>query len=347
MIAQASTPISTEWTVAGYWFKGLLQTASKLGLSRERVFGESGLAHSSHGALDSHYPMADLFRLAQVIRMMSNDADIGIQYCMSTHICDFGVLGMAAHCTANLREAWDVLYRFSHLSMNSGRAQFLNEGPTVTFRWYPYSRSLISDRFFVDAVVSGWVHRSRQLSGYPIQPLQVTLSYARTRMSDLFRNTYSDNVTFEQPFNSMTFKAEDLDRAVVYANSDLKGELLKYATQTLRRLRSKRPLSERLENHLKESLLDGQASIQNVAKQLNFSTRSLQRKLSHENASFNEILTSVRHELALRYLQDRRLSTQDIALLLGYNQASTFSTAFKEWTSVSPSSYRHRTLDVE
>lgn len=289
--------------------------------------------------------MADLFRLAQVIRMMSNDADIGIQYCVSTQICDFGVLGMAAHCTANLREAWDVLYRFSHLSMNSGRAQFLNEGSTVTFRWYPYSRSLISDRFFVDAVVSGWVHRSRQLSGYPVKPLQVTLSYARTRMSDLFRNTYSDNVSFEQPFNSMTFKSEDLDRAVVYANSDLKGELLKYATQTLRRLRSSRPLSERLENHLKENLRDGQASVQSVAKQLNFSTRSLQRKLSHENASFNEILTSVRHELALRYLQDRRLSTQDIALLLGYNQASTFSTAFKEWTSVSPSSYRRRTLD--
>ena len=70
------------------------------------------------------------------------------------------------------------------------------------------------------------------------------------------------------------------------------------------------------------------------------SERTLQRKLSNEDTSFNEILSNVRHELALQYLQDERMGIQEIALQLGYNQVCSFSTAFKAWTGMNPSAYR-------
>lgn len=71
--------------------------------------------------------------------------------------------------------------------------------------------------------------------------------------------------------------------------------------------------------------------MQHSARQLHMSERPLQRKLSNEDTSFNEILTNVRHELALKYLQDERMGIQGIALQLGYNQVCSFSTAFKAW----------------
>lgn len=334
--------VSPEWTVSGYWFQGLLETAVCLGLDPDRVFTETRLPPAILCNLDEHRPVAEMFLLVDVIRSRSNDSDIGIHYCIHAHTCSFGVLGMAAYTANHVREAWGILYRFSHLAMNAGRAEFFDEGATVSICWYPYSRSLVEGRFFVDAVVSGWVHRSSQLAGRRIRPLAVSLTYPQTRMSRVFVDTYTENVAFGQPYNCMTFRKEDMDRPVLYGNRDLNSSLMEHANRALLRLRSRHSLSERLKNHLKGHLDGGEVSIQDVAGQLHMSERSLQRKLMHENTSFNEILNSVRHELALRYLSDPHLSAQDIALLLGYQQSSSFSTAFKGWTGSSPTAYRER-----
>jgi AraC-like DNA-binding protein len=69
-----------------------------------------------------------------------------------------------------------------------------------------------------------------------------------------------------------------------------------------------------------------------VARQLGMSVRSLTRHLAQEGTSFGEILDRLRHRLALRYLEDRRISVQQIAWLLGYSEIGAFNHAFKRWT---------------
>jgi len=38
-------------------------------------------------------------------------------------------------------------------------------------------------------------------------------------------------------------------------------------------------------------------------------------------------------------------SVTDIALSLGYNDTGSFTKAFKQWTELSPTEYRHRNAD--
>ena len=49
-----------------------------------------------------------------------------------------------------------------------------------------------------------------------------------------------------------------------------------------------------------------------------------------------------RQELALSYLGQRDLSLTDIAFLLGYQDQSAFTHAFKEWTGGTPGGYRDK-----
>jgi AraC-like DNA-binding protein len=80
--------------------------------------------------------------------------------------------------------------------------------------------------------------------------------------------------------------------------------------------------------------------VDDVARSLGMSKRTLARKLSDEGLNFTEILHQLRRDLAVRYLDDRKLHISKIAWLLGFNEVSAFTHTFKRWTGKAPSQMR-------
>jgi AraC-like DNA-binding protein len=80
--------------------------------------------------------------------------------------------------------------------------------------------------------------------------------------------------------------------------------------------------------------------VDDVARNLGMSKRTLARKLSDEGLNFTEILQQLRRDLAVRYLGDRKLHVSKIAWLLGFNEVSAFTHTFKRWTGRTPSETR-------
>jgi AraC-like DNA-binding protein len=70
------------------------------------------------------------------------------------------------------------------------------------------------------------------------------------------------------------------------------------------------------------------------------SRRTLARRLSDEGLNFTDILQRLRRDLAVRYLGDRKLHVSKIAWLLGFNEVSAFTHAFKRWTGKTPREMR-------
>jgi AraC-like DNA-binding protein len=52
--------------------------------------------------------------------------------------------------------------------------------------------------------------------------------------------------------------------------------------------------------------------------------------------TFSEVLESLRADLARQYLSDPDLSISRISWLLGYQEVSAFTHAFKRWTGKTP-----------
>ena len=98
--------------------------------------------------------------------------------------------------------------------------------------------------------------------------------------------------------------------------------------------------SARVRSALTELLPGGACGIEDVAEKLGLSKRTLQRKLSDENTTFQQQLNSTREMLAIHYLRNTDISTNDIAFLLGYQEINSFLRAFAIWTGKNISEYK-------
>lgn len=91
-------------------------------------------------------------------------------------------------------------------------------------------------------------------------------------------------------------------------------------------------------------LQDGDASLQNTARRLGISPRSLQRQLTAIGTSYSDLVAEVRLATACHLLTESELSIADIAYRLGYSGPSSFSRVFMRLMKIQPAVYRRQRM---
>ena len=98
--------------------------------------------------------------------------------------------------------------------------------------------------------------------------------------------------------------------------------------------------AERTRAVLTEAMPAGQVAIDFVARRLAVSSRTLQRRLRDEGTSFKDVVRDTRELLSRHYLGSTRLSSNEIAYLLGFEEPNSFFRAFQSWTGTTPETLR-------
>ncbi|WP_119271945.1 helix-turn-helix domain-containing protein [Taklimakanibacter deserti] len=88
-------------------------------------------------------------------------------------------------------------------------------------------------------------------------------------------------------------------------------------------------------------LRDGHSHITWIASAAGISVRTLQRRLAERGVDYSTLVEGARFDIATHLLKDRRCKLIDIAYDLGYADAASFTRAFRRWTGIAPSEYRH------
>ncbi|MBM37458.1 MAG: hypothetical protein CMO97_00100 [Woeseia sp.] len=123
-------------------------------------------------------------------------------------------------------------------------------------------------------------------------------------------------------------------------------QLTDQAEKYLRSVYYQDNIAGQLKRRLGELMARGEANADAACRALKLSRRTLQRRLKDEKTCFQKVLQEVRALLAVNYLSDSRLQSHEIAMLLGYSNISTFTTAFKSWYDMPPSEYRQKFLSI-
>jgi AraC-like DNA-binding protein len=88
------------------------------------------------------------------------------------------------------------------------------------------------------------------------------------------------------------------------------------------------------------SSLPGPTNIDEIARALSMSPRTLQRRLEHESTSFSDVLDAARLRASRGVLADPRVTLTEAAYRLGFADLATFTRAFKRWTGMPPGQWR-------
>jgi AraC-like DNA-binding protein len=177
----------------------------------------------------------------------------------------------------------------------------------------------------------------RKLTGHHVEPSRVRLTHRRTGNSSEFAAFLGCDIEFGATVDELAFPAATADIPVVSADSYLHRLLISKLEEALSRRRTKRgSFRSVVEKAIVPLLSHGNAHVREIASRCGFSQRTFARRLTSESLTFSEVLNDMRRQLAAQYLADRGLSISQIAWLLGYQEVSAFTNAFRRWTGKAP-----------
>lgn len=99
-------------------------------------------------------------------------------------------------------------------------------------------------------------------------------------------------------------------------------------------------LLHRIKDRIIINLTKGVPSIKVICEEVGVSESTLRRRLLEKGVSYQHLLDSTRHELAISLLRETTFPLCEISARLGFSEQSAFQRAFKRWTGSTPLSYR-------
>ena len=198
-----------------------------------------------------------------------------------------------------------------------------------------------SDRHQIEFCMFGILRVCRLLTGQNIVPQHFSIAHHRSGSTSEIARFVGIKVEFGADSDEFALNLDARDLPLIHSDPYLNDLLLKYCEAALANKRGDRSqLRTRVENAISSLLPHGRVLAEDVARSLGMSERTLARKLSDERLNFTEILQQLRRDLAVRYLDDRKLHVSKIAWLLGFRQVSAFTHAYKRWTGKTPRQMR-------
>ena len=171
-------------------------------------------------------------------------------------------------------------------------------------------------------------------------PLDTTVELGHGPLTDAnrYRALLGPRVRFDAPRHAVWVPDWQGRRPLPNADPELGRLLRDVAAQ--RAPKEQPTTAQMVQSILLETIPTGSGTMPAVAERMAVSERTLRRQLSDEGTSFRALLDEARFALARRFLDNPRLSSQDIALLLGFTDVSAFYRAFPRWSGQSLSAFR-------
>jgi AraC-like DNA-binding protein len=167
-------------------------------------------------------------------------------------------------------------------------------------------------------------------------------SYPEPRYSTEYSRMYCSNLIFNADNTEIRFSESYLHLTVVQNAETLKEFLRTAPEPVLVKYKRNSHCVAQIHAQLNRRCAQRFPTLVEIARELNMTTATLRRRLNHDGTSYRRIKNAFRRKLALEFLKHQRMDLLDIALELGFSEASAFRRAFKQWTGAAPSSFRQQ-----
>lgn len=262
--------------------------------------------------------------------------ELGLQYNIST----FGIWGFALRTSRNLREAAECALRYLPLSTAYCRFSIIEEGDEYGLIADPSDIPFHLRQFLLERDTGTGINLLNELSLIGMTVKRVEFAGSELPYADRIKELCGLTAVYGCERNAVLLSMEDVSRPLPMYDE----HMVRMLEDQCRQLMARRQVSG-LCGQVRQRLLGSLglvATLEEVARDLNLSPRSLRRRLEDEGTSYRAIVDEARKQLAEQLLTTTDMKLDELALHLGYADTASFTRAFRRWNEISPGEYRKR-----
>ncbi len=310
--------------------------ARKSGVALPALLRQANLTPQLIDDTRARLPVRDQVRLLNLIADELDDELLGFHLAQNCELREFGLLYYVGASSPTLFDAVRRTARYSGLG-NEGIAQECIDGRDfgINLRYIGVSRHI--DRHQAEFWFTAASRILWQLSGQRFTPRRVRFMHPRASQPPELRRFFGPELEFGAVGDDMIFAKSVGESPVVSADPYLNELLVRYCEEAMARRKAARTtFRSTVENAIVPLLPHGEVRAAQIARQLGMSQRTFTRRLAADGLGFSTLMDQLRLDLAQRYFADGEATISQIAWLLGYQDVSAFSKAFRRWTGKSP-----------
>lgn len=273
------------------------------------------------------------------LQCMTQHPDSGLRAGGRQRISDFGILGYALLSSETFGQAVDFGIKHIRLLGPVFEKSFRVEGSEGVFAaqgFYALGELMPLATQFWFASIQSLVECVLEK---PFPAVRLQLPYPAPAHWQRYEEVFRCPVEFDSEVMEWRFEASVLLQPCPNANPVTSAMSTSFCQQLIASLPRESDLIESV-RLVCMSRTGRFPSIDAVAATLNMSTRTLHRRLSDHQRTYQSVLDEVRCALAIEFLQQSDMPMDDLANQVGFSEAANFRKAFRKWTGQSPGDYR-------
>lgn len=314
------------------------RAAERAGLSRSALLRQARLPATLSTSGDFWLTTAQYFALWRAVECLSGNPAIGLAMTLDTETSAHPPATLSAFFARDFRDGLVRLARFKRLcTPEQLKVVEAAHECTVMVDW-PSGTGAEPDPS-VDVTFAVIVELGRRGTGQHINPVRLELMRSGPAVAD-HHNYFGAPILCGRNRNALVLDTADLDRPFIGHNPELLDILTPALTASLREFEAEDTVLDVVRRVLVRRLASGRPDLQDIARELGTSDRTLQRRITEAGSTFRKLLEDSRQELARQMLMDERNGVDEVAFMLGYQDSSSFYRAFRAREGVTPSQWR-------
>lgn len=334
-----------EPTVSIDLVKFRLSVAERLGANANQIIRDAGIHADELDVSKSHINVEKECAIWKQIVQKTLRSDIGLLCGQIFPVQAMGVIGFVMMNSPSLLVAIEKLVTYQRMIGDSMGLSIRYRGNEIFIEvdvWCNWKEELKYTEDLVTAAVHSWILNN---SINQVLPFKIGIRSKKDSNDNTHEAHFSPTrLDYGVAKTFLAYYKSDLDKPLMCANPELYHSFNLQAQKSLTQYESLDTVSGRIKKILAQNMNGNTLSLEQVAKELAMSTRTLQAKLKEESTTYQSLLDTVRADFSKHYIKNKLASFADIAFLLGYSEVSAFSRSFKKWTGISPSQFQSNQL---
>jgi AraC-like DNA-binding protein len=308
------------------------------GVNFDALSRRAGIDPDLLARANTRYPVERIQTLWQLAAETSGDPLFGLRVGSLVRPGVFHALGLGIVSSTSVLEALERIERYSSVVSTNGRFVLVRQDGLASLETRRTDATIMPTPQAMDALVVAVCRMLALCAGPSATPAKVRLPHPGAAGAEAFSEALGCPVEFGAAHVAIAFDAGLAARPVFSGNPDLAAEADRMAARYIEGLTAN-SVATTVRALLLKAMPSGNLEQDGIARSLNQSASTLQRRLRQEGTSYQRLLDATRRDMALEYLKEGRHSLAEITFLLGFADQSNFTRAFRRWTGRTPRHY--------